>query len=63
MQSLKTVMGSIFKKPTVNVVALHDLKDAEHFLLKEQAAAEYHAKMTEYYSGVVTRLSAFTRGV
>jgi hypothetical protein len=29
--------------------------------LKEQAAAEYHAKMTEYYQGIVVRLTAFAK--
>ena len=48
-----------FKKPTIRHVALNDLEAAEHFLLKERAAAEYHAKMTEYYEGVVARLSSY----
>jgi hypothetical protein len=58
---VKTLFDHFFKKPSIKAVALNDLETAQHSLLKEQAAAEYHAKMTEYYQGVVLRLTAFAK--
>jgi hypothetical protein len=58
---VKTLFDHFFKKPSIKAVALNDLETAQHSLLKEQAAAEYHAKMTEYYQGIVVRLTTFAK--
>ena len=50
-----------FRKPTAKEIASHDLEDARRHLLQEQAMAEYHAKMAEYYRNVENRLTRFLR--
>ena len=50
-----------FRKPTAKEIAARDLEEARRQLLKEQSAAEYHAKMAEYYRNVETRLARFLK--
>jgi hypothetical protein len=48
-----------FSKPSAEKIAVTSLEEARRCLLEEQAKAEYHLKMAEYYKGVEKRLSAF----
>lgn len=48
-----------FKKPTPKQIAQRDLEDAERQLLLSQSQAEYHNKMSEYYFGIVNRLTKY----
>jgi hypothetical protein len=50
-----------FRKPTAKEIAARDLEEARRHLLTEQAQAEYHAKMAEYYKGVIGRLSNYLK--
>lgn len=50
-----------FRKPTAKEIAARDLEDARRALLREQAAAEHHTKMAEYYRNVEVRLSRFLK--
>ena len=50
-----------FRKPTAKEIAARDLEEARRCLLTEQAQAEYHAKMSEYYRGVIGRLDKYLR--
>jgi hypothetical protein len=50
-----------FRKPTAKEIAARDLEDARRHLLQEQSRAEYHAKMAEYYKGVIGRLSNYLK--
>ena len=50
-----------FRKPTAKEIAARDLEDAKRALLREQAAAEYHAKLAEYYRNAVVRLNIYLK--
>ena len=50
-----------FRKPTAKEIAARELEDARRHLLQEQARAEYHAKMADYYKGVIGRLTAYLK--
>lgn len=50
---------SLMAKPQAEDIALRDLQEARRRLLVAQAQAEYHAKMVEYYEGIVDRLEGF----
>lgn len=50
-----------FRKPTAKEIAARDLEDARRALLRELSAAEYHAKMAEFYRNVETRLTLFLK--
>ena len=54
-------LANPFRKPTAKEIAARDLEDARRHLLQEQAHAEYHAKMAEYYRGVEKRLSTYLK--
>ena len=55
-------LTKLFRKPTAKELAARDLEDARRSLLQEQARAEYHAKMAEFYRGVEERLNAYLKG-
>jgi hypothetical protein len=50
-----------FRKPTAREIAARDLEDARRHLLEQQAQAEYHTKMAEYYRGVEARLARYLK--
>jgi len=54
-------LAKVFRKPTAKELAARDLEDARRHLLAEQAKAEYHAKMSEYFKGVIGRLSNYLK--
>jgi predicted glycosyltransferase len=54
-------LTKLFRKPTAKELAARDLEDARRSLLQEQARAEYHAKMSEYYKGVIARLDKYLK--
>jgi hypothetical protein len=56
-----TKLPNPFRKPTAKEIAARDLEDARRHLLLEQASAEYHAKMAEYYRGVEERLARYLK--
>lgn len=49
----------LYAKPTAHCLALTELEDSKRRLLQQQAAAEYHAKLTEYYKLKINRLNTF----
>lgn len=53
---------SIFKKPASSAIARDDLEEAKCLLLKHEAAATYHTKMTEYYQESIRRLALRVKG-
>lgn len=48
-----------FRKPSARVIAQQDYEDAQRELLKAQAAAEYYARMVQYYGDTVRRLGTY----
>lgn len=54
-------LSNPFRKPNANEIAVRDLEDAKRALLREQAAAEYHAKMADYYDGIIHRLTNYLK--
>jgi hypothetical protein len=54
-------LAKVFRKPTAKEIAARDLEDARRHLLQQQAQAEYHQKMSEYYRGVMHRLAAYLK--
>lgn len=50
-----------FRKPTAKEIAARDLEEARRELLKQQSAAELHAKLADYYRGVEIRLTRFLK--
>ena len=55
-------LPKLFRKPTAKEIAARDLEDARRHLLQQQAQAEYHAKLAEFYRGVEERLNAYLKG-
>lgn len=53
------IIKDLFKKPSSDVIAMEDLEEAQRCYLKEKSAAEYHAKMAEYYVDVIARLTKY----
>lgn len=51
----------MFRKPTAKEIAARDLEDARRHLLEQQARAEYHSKMSDYYRGVESRLTRYLK--
>jgi hypothetical protein len=45
------------KKKSIKEIISDDLDDARRELLKQQAAALYHAKMMDFYQQTISRLS------
>lgn len=52
-------LTQLFKVPSAHQIAIRDLKNAQRELLTAHATAEHAAKMVEYYSGMVNRLSQY----
>lgn len=48
-----------FAAPSAEVIAQREIEDYERELLAAQARASYEAKMVEYYSEGIKRLSGF----
>lgn len=48
-----------FKRPSAEVLAQESLEEARRCFLTSKAAAEYHAKMAEYYLNVEDRLTKY----
>jgi len=47
------------KRPSAEVLAQESLEEARRCYLTSKAAAEYHAKMAEYYLNVEDRLTKY----
>lgn len=47
------------KRPSAEVLAQESLEEARRCYLTSKAAAEYHAKMAEYYLAVENRLTQY----
>ena len=54
-------LSNPFRKPTAKEIAARDLEEARRHLLQEQAQAEYHQKLAEFYKGVIGRLSNYLK--
>jgi transposase len=54
-------LTKLFRKPTAKEIAARDLEDARRHLLQQQAQAEYHAKLAEFYKGVIARLDKYLK--
>jgi hypothetical protein len=50
-----------FKKPQAKELAQDDLEEAHRQYLKHTAAAAYHAKIAEFYSGSIQRLNMYIK--
>lgn len=48
-----------FRVPQAREIAQTDLEEAERQMLKHEAEALYHTKMTEYYQATFYRLSSY----
>lgn len=51
----------MFKKPAAKHVAQEDLEEAHRQYLKHDAAANYHAKVAEYYADSILRLGMYIK--
>ena len=51
----------VFKTPSALIIASRELEEAKRNLVATQATAEHAAKMVEFYSGVVNRLSNYIK--
>lgn len=49
----------LLKKPSAEVIAQENLEEARRSYLNSKASAEYHAKMAEYYTVVIDRLTKY----
>lgn len=52
-------LKNLFAKPSAAVVAQRDLEEAKRLLLRQQSSSEYHARMVQYYTDMVRRLTAY----
>lgn len=52
---------SLFAKPSAESIALNDLEETRRQLLEAQSTQEYAAKMVEYHSGKIKRLTGFLK--
>ncbi len=48
-----------FRKPSAEVLALHELEDAKRMLLEAHSAQEYALSMCEYHQSRVERLTTY----
>lgn len=53
----------LFRKPSAFTIAQRDMEEAQRQGLSHRAAAEFHAKNSEYYDGLVKRLKAYLKDV
>ncbi len=53
------IFTTLFKKPQAQAIVKNSLADYERHLLEHEAAASYHAKMSEYYAEGIARLQAY----
>ncbi len=51
----------MFGKPPAKEIAQHELEESHRQYLKHEAAAAYHAKVSEYYQGNIMRLSTYIK--
>jgi hypothetical protein len=49
----------VFRSPTAMSLAHRDIETAKRELLRHQAAADYHARMSEYCLAAIRRLNSF----
>lgn len=49
----------LFEKPSAQSLAVTELEHSRRALLQQQAAAEYHAKLVEYYTVKIKRLNHY----
>ena len=50
-----------FRKPPAKLIAQEDLEESQRQYLKHDAAANYHAKVAEYYAGSIQRLGMYIK--
>lgn len=51
----------VFRSPTAMSLAHREIESAKRELLRHQAAADYHARMSEYCIAAIRRLNSFIR--
>lgn len=56
---MQAYLKQLFSKPTAERLAQTELEEAKRNLLRQQSASEYHAKLAEFYSKQVVRLTAY----
>ena len=56
---MKEMFFDMFRNPSDKELAQRQLEDAKRELLAVRSQAEHARKMTEYYEGVVKRLSKY----
>lgn len=61
MQTVSKMIRRLFKAPTAAEVAYREIEQSKQALLKHQAAADYHARMSEYCLASIRRLTGFIR--
>lgn len=54
-------LARLFRKPTAAALAAQDLEATKKELLRHQAAADYHARMSEYCIASIRRLGVFIK--
>lgn len=51
----------LFRKPSAKVIAQRELEEAQRQLLQAQTAAEYAARLAQYHTDRIRRLSAYIK--
>jgi hypothetical protein len=61
MKNTIEYIKTLFAPPSAETLALRELEESRRELLKSQAQQEYTAKMVEYHSGKIIRLTKFLK--
>jgi hypothetical protein len=59
LKDLIDFMSAPFRKPSAEMLALHELEDAKRMLLEAHSAQEYALSMCEYHQARVERLTNY----
>jgi hypothetical protein len=59
LKDLIDFMVAPFRKPSAEMLALHELEDAKRMLLEAHSAQEYALSMCEYHQARVERLTNY----
>lgn len=59
IQQLIEAVKQVFRVPSADVIAMHELEEAKRQLLAMQTAKDYATRMVEYNNDRVRRLTAY----
>lgn len=56
-------LKSVYKTPSAETIALHELEEAKRKLLEAQSGREYADSMVKYHEARIKRLTTYIRGL